>query len=388
MSVSLARHVNFTPPALREVSILVNEVQGINLGQGVCLLSPPQQIIDAAQNVVQTGKNTYCAAQGIEGLRHALAHKLQSFNSCSYQHDNVIVTHGSTGAFENICNAFLEAGDEVITFRPCYPYHTNTLDRKQAKTCYVDLEGPDWSFTASDLENAYSPKTKFILITTPNNPTGKVFSREELECIADFCKSHDILCVTDEVYEYMTYDGHKHISMASLPGMFERTLTMGSYSKTFAITGWRIGYAAAPEQYVSPLRAMNDSVYVCPPTPFQYAVEKGIRDIPESYYINMLNDYVRKRSLLIDGIRSAGLEAFTPQGAYYIFADTRKRFPGKSSEEIVKDMISQVGVGAVPASDFVGFEVRGNPEKSYFLRFCFSVADEKLKEASKRLAKW
>ena len=388
----LAKHVNFVPPALREVSILVNDVSpdigGINLGQGVCLLPTPELVRKAACDAIAKGENKYCPAHGIDDLRLALSARFKKFNKADYSHDNIVITSGATGAFESVCQALIEEGDEVITFRPSYPYHTNTLERAKANIKYLELTGDNWEFSLSDLEKAVSKRTKFILVCTPNNPTGKVFSRDELETLADFCKSHDILCVTDEVYEYMTYDGREHISMASLPGMFERTITMGSYSKTFSITGWRVGYLAAPEGLVAPLRAMSDQVYVCAPTPFQHAVAKGINELPDSYYEEFLADFTRKRDIIGKGLEKAGLSGLAPQGSYYYFVSTKERFPGKSSESVVKDMIDQIGVGAVPASDFLGREIRGDADKSTFLRFCYAVTDEVLEDAAERLARW
>ena len=249
------------------------------------------------------------------------------------------------------------------------------------------LHAPNWDFDSAQLKAAFTTKTKFALISTPNNPTGKIFKQRELELIAQCCIEHDCLCVTDEVYEYLVYDQQKHISMATLANMQERTITMGSYSKTFAITGWRIGYLNAPASLLNPLRLMNDKMYVCAPTPFQFAVAHGIEALGQDYYSEMLLKYTEKRELICQALTKAGLSVCKPQGAYYVLGFTNDKFPNITSDKAIDILIEKANVGAVPASDFVGNDAKTDPEIGNFFRFCFSAPDQELLEAGKRLEK-
>lgn len=378
---------DFEPPALRRIGLAVERVRGINLAQGLCLLPVPDAVITGAERAMREGHNRYSLAQGIIELRLALSARLLRYNSLSCLTDSLIITPGSTGAFEVVCESFLQPGDEVVTFIPFYPYHRNTLKRRNAVVRYVQLSQPDWSFSIEDLERAITPKTKFILLTNPSNPTGKVFTRAELEQISSLAEKHDLLVVTDEVYEYLTYDGRSHTSLASLPGMRDRTITMGSYSKTFAITGWRIGYVAPPEQFVDTIRTVADQMFVCPPTPLQHGVAHGISALPDSFYLEQREKYLRKRQIICEALSACGLAPSVPQGAYYVIADTTGRYPGKTSEEVSEILVEKAHVAAVPASDFLGPGVIGDPSRSTFLRFSFSVPDESLLAAASQLLK-
>lgn len=377
----------FESPALRQIGLKIAQYNGINLAQGLCMLPVPEAVREGAERAIRDGHNRYCLAQGIVELREALVEKLHNFNSITASPDSLVVTPGSTGAFEVVCEAFLSRGDEVVSFIPFYPYHRNTLKRRAAVTRYVPLEGPDWSFSIDTLRAAITPKTKFILLTNPGNPTGRVFSRSELESIRTVALEHDLLVVTDEVYEYLTYDGREHISFATLPNMAERTITMGSYSKTFAITGWRIGYIVSPPRYALLLRTITDQLFVCAPTPLQHGVAHGIKTLPASFYREQALAYAKKREILVRGLSRAGLTPSIPQGAYYIVADCSAAFPGMTSEDAVLSILERAHVAGVPASDFLGPEVKGDPTRSTFIRFMFSVEDEVLHKASENLGR-
>ncbi|MBL0062576.1 MAG: pyridoxal phosphate-dependent aminotransferase [bacterium] len=377
----------FEPPALREVTLRVAKLNGVNLGQGVCLLPSPEIILDAANTAVHKGFNTYAPPQGIESLRVAIAKRLSAYNKIVCETENVLVTAGSTGALEVISETLLQAGDEVVLFRPFYPYHSKMFARKGVKINFVELKYPDWNFDPDELARAITPNTKLVLVNTPHNPTGKVFTESELQFIGDLCVKHNIPVISDEVYEYMTYDGRKHISLASLPGLQDIVLTVGSYSKTFAITGWRIGYLAAPLSMINNFRTLNDQIYVCAPTPLQHAVAKGIEELPDSYYENRLAEYASKRAYLHEALSSAGFNALKPQGAYYMLAGTSENFPGLTSEQVSDLLIDKAHLGAVPASDFLGSVVKGDTKRSNFLRFCYAVSDETLERAKQNLAK-
>lgn len=382
----VVKHLNLDVPALRQVGFKLAKVKdGINLAQGLCLMPAPGVVLEGAQSALAAGHNIYSAAQGIIELRTALAKRLRSFNNLQVEPDNVVVTAGSTGAFEAVCQAFLEKGDEVICFAPFYPYHQNAFTRYQVTPKYVELHRPNWEIDFTELEKAFTPRTKFLLLITPSNPTGKVFSRQELEKIGALCRQHNVFCVTDEVYEYITYDGHEHVSMASLPGMFEHTITMSSYSKTFAITGWRIGFIAAPTPIAEILRITFDQLYVCAPTPLQHGVAAGVEQAGEKYYQDLKTEYSRKQGILVEALQQAGLSPNIPQGAYYVLADTSKRFPGKISNDVADFLVESIQVGAVAATDFIGLRYRADPVKNSFLRFSYAVPDENLLKAKERL---
>ncbi|MBN8550166.1 MAG: pyridoxal phosphate-dependent aminotransferase [Deltaproteobacteria bacterium] len=387
MREKVVKHLNLESPALRQVGFKLAKVNGINLAQGLCLMPAPSAVIEGAEMAMKKGYNIYSAAQGVIELREAIAKRLVSFNRLPVQQENVVVTAGSTGAFEAVCQSFLDKGDEVICFSPFYPYHQNALSRYQVTVKEVELHRPDWHIDFAELEKAFSPRTKFLLLITPNNPTGKVFSRQELEKIGALCKKHGVFCVTDEVYEYITYDGHEHISMASLPGMFEHTITMSSYSKTFAITGWRIGFVAAPAEVADVLRVAFDQLYVCAPTPLQHGVATAIENVGEQYYVSLKKEYRHKREMLLAALSAAGFAPNVPQGAYYILADTSKRYPGMCSQDVVEILINSIQVGAVPATDFIGSKYRNDATRNNFLRFSYAVGDDMLERAAQQLAK-
>lgn len=369
------------PPRLREITLKVAAVNGINLGQGVCLLPVPEAVKRAAHRAIDAGINRYTNPRGLPELRKAIAEKLLRHNGLTVDPESeLLITCGSTGAFEALCAAILNPGDEVVCFAPFYPYHRNTLRRFGAKISYVELQPPDWSFSMPALETAISPHTKLLLINTPANPTGKVFTAEELNCIGELAARHDVLVVTDEIYEYMTYDGARHISPATIPSLRDRTITIGGYSKTFAITGWRIGYMALPAELSTVITPILDSIYICPPAPLQRAVADALSELGGEFYCRLAGEYRAKRDYFAAALREAGLKPFPTQGTYYMMADFSERFPQYNADEFVDHMIKTARVGAVPAADFV-------PESAgaTWMRFCFAVPDEMLERAAENL---
>ncbi|HVJ79645.1 MAG TPA: pyridoxal phosphate-dependent aminotransferase [Planctomycetia bacterium] len=385
---SLMAQQEMRQPYLRLVSQLVAEKGGVNLGQGVCQMPTPRIVKRGAMEATARGWNRYSPPDGILPLREKITAKLQRFNGIPCEVGHVAVTCGSTGAFEAVCETFLNPGDEVVMFAPIYPYHRNTVEhggRCAVKT--VRLAAPNWTFDFDEFRAALGPKTKIVLLVNPGNPTGKVFTREELLAVGGECRRRGILVVTDEVYEYLTYGGRRHLSIASLPGMFDSTITMGSYSKTFSITGWRIGYLCAPAAVLPSVKALLDQRYICPPTNNQYGVLRGLESLGDDFYERQRLKYARKRKILCSALEAAGFAVCKPQGAYYVIADISRRFPGLTSEEVaIEKLINAAApgeaVGAVPASDFLGREVLGDPERSTFLRFCYSAPDESLKKAA------
>ncbi|MCB0345021.1 MAG: pyridoxal phosphate-dependent aminotransferase [Bdellovibrionales bacterium] len=370
-----------TPPSLREITLRVEAVSGINLGQGVCQLPTPPFVCEAAKQAVAEGINRYTNPRGLPSLRYALAEKLKHYNSIDADPETqILVSSGTTGAFEAVCAMLLDPGDEVVNFSPYYPYHQNALRRYGADVKLVHLSGPDYLIDPEALNNACSERTKFILINTPANPTGKVFSKEELELIAQTAERCNALIVTDEIYEYMVFGGRKHISPASLPQLADRTITIGGYSKTFAITGWRIGYLVLPPELATKAASLLDSIYVCAPAPLQEAVARGVVEFDDGFYEELCAEYRHKRDLFCEGLVSVGLKPLIPQGSYYVVADFADKFRQYDSKSFVDMMIERARVGAVPSTDFVE-----NSRQEQWVRFCVSVADSILEQAVENL---
>jgi aminotransferase len=365
---------------IRAMTLACARVGGVNLSQGVCDTPVPEVVKRAAADAIEEGYNTYTRYDGLAELRTALAAKLERFNGLEYDPEkNIVVTCGATGAFYGACLALLDPGDEVIVFAPYYGYHVDTLEALGVTPRFVTLTPPSWQFSGEDLEAQASPKTRVIVVNTPANPCGKVFSRDELEVIADFAKRHDIFLVTDEIYEHFVYDRRVHVSPAALPGMAERTITISGLSKTFAITGWRIGFSASDARWASLLGTLNDLIYVCAPAPLQLAVARGLDVCGPVFYESLVADYTFKRDKLCGALARAGIEPHMPEGAYYVLADTSK-LPGTTSKERVMHLLEETGVAAVPGSAFYT-----GGEGDRLARFCFAKTDEALDEACTRL---
>ncbi|MEQ1822077.1 MAG: pyridoxal phosphate-dependent aminotransferase [Fimbriimonadaceae bacterium] len=371
----------FQSPALRQVTLEVMKVNGVNLGQGVCNLPAPPFIIEQAHRAAVDGINRYTNPRGLISLREALAKKLAYFNNVGADpNTNIMVTCGATGAFEGVCGVLLDPGDEAIVFEPSYPYHMQALKRYQANVKVIPLTAPNWEIDFDEVKGALSSKTKFILINTPGNPTGRIFSREELDRFAEILEPTDCMLVTDEIYEYMTFNGVKHLSPASIPSLKDRTITMGGYSKTFSITGWRMGYAVVPEAMSEAMASFLDAVYVCPPAPLQQAVADGINEFDDSFYAELMSKYEKKRDYFVAELTKLGLDPLCPAGAYYMICSYERAFPGISSGEFVARMIRETGVGAVPSSDFVQ-----DHTSAQWVRFCLANEDDVLEDAILRL---
>ncbi|HTK94098.1 MAG TPA: pyridoxal phosphate-dependent aminotransferase [Terriglobales bacterium] len=365
---------------IRIMSVECAKVGGINLAQGVCDTELPPEVRAGAVAAMEHGLNSYTRLDGIAELRQAIAAKLQRDNRISVDPEReIVVTVGSTGAFYSTCVALLDPGDEVIVFEPYYGYHVNTLSLVQAKPVFVKLEPPDWKFARAALERAITPKARAIVVNTPANPTGKVFTREELGWIADLAVARDLFVFTDEIYEYFLYDGRRHISPATLPGMAERTVTISGFSKTFSITGWRIGYAACAAKWAGAIGYFHDLAYICAPSPLQAGVAAGLRELKEDFYAHLGVEYAAKRKLICDTLASVGLTPCIPQGAYYVLADASS-LPGKNAKERAMHLLHTAGVASVPGPSF--YSGKGGET---MLRFCFAKTDADLAEACKRL---
>lgn len=367
---------------IRAMTIACDRVRGINLAQGVCDTGAPAPVAQGARRAVEAGRNIYTRFDGAPELRRALARKLAEYNGLHADPETEItVSAGATGSFHCACLALLNPGDEVVLFEPAYAYHLSAILAADAVPKLVPMQAPDWTFARADLDRAITERTQAIVVNSPGNPSGKVYSRTELEWIADCAARHDTFVFTDEIYEYFLFDGHKHISFATLPGMAERTITIGGYSKTFSITGWRIGYSVAAAAWAQAIGAMNDLLYVCAPAPLQYGVAAGIDELPRSFYDELALDYQAKRDRFCQALKQAGLPPSVPQGAYYVLADV-SRLPGRTSKERAMHLLERTGVAGVPGEAFFA-----GPEGHRFMRFCFAKTDPDLDEACRRIEK-
>lgn len=369
---------------IRNMSIECDRVAGINLSQGVCDMPLPEVLQRAARDAVAKGENHYTRYDGTEDLRKAIASKLWRFNGITANPDTQIcVSCGATGALYCACYALLDPGDEVLLFTPFYGYHVYTLASLELTPVYAHLRLPDWSFDLAELDSLVTERTKAILINTPANPCGKVFSKKELEDLAAFAIQHDLIVLTDEIYEYITYDGRSHISPASLDSIQDRIVTVSGYSKTFSITGWRIGYSVAGPRWTQQIGTVNDMLYVCAPAPLQYAVAQAIEYLKDDYYENMCTEYQKKRNLLCQTLQDVGLIPYIPQGAYYVLTDV-STLPGSNSKEKAMWLLEKAGLGAVPGEAFFNKPQEGKN----LLRFCFAKDMSVIEEACERLLKY
>lgn len=359
---------------IRAVTRRIQAVGGVNLGQGTCALPPHAQVLEAAQKALRDGHNSYTLFEGVPPLKEAITEKYRSHNSLPISEQNVLVTVGATGAFECICKCFLDPGDEVVLFEPIYQYHVNQIKTRGAIPRYVRLRPPDWSFREKELEAAFTDRTKLFVFSNPNNPCGRVLTREELLIIGETCRRRNVIAVSDEVYEYILGSGAEHISLASLPGMFDHTLTISSASKTFFVTGWRIGWLVGPEQVMWPLGVKADQTFVCAPTPFQHAIADALR-LDDEFFHNIRKQFQTKQAKLSMALQSVGLKPYVTEGAYYILTDyTALGF--EDDARAVNALIEQARVAAVPGSEFFV-----ENERTGLLRFCFALTDDELDRA-------
>jgi len=382
MALGLSKRSGFIVQSeIRNMSIECDRVGGINLSQGICDTPVPTEVRRGAQAAIEEGVNQYTRYDGLSAMRESLARRLARHNKLEADPEGeIVVSAGSTGAFYCACLALLDPGDEVILFEPFYGYHVNTLLAVDVQPKYVAMQPPNWSFTVEDLEGAITPRTRGIMINTPANPTGKVWTRTELDVVAAFAEKHDLYVFTDEVYEYLVYDGREHVSPATASSLRARTISMGSLSKTFSITGWRIGYSVADRRWSKMIGYMNDLVYVCAPAPLQMGVARALDQVPDSYYRDLCEGYRVKRDKMCDALQRAGLTPFVPQGAYYVLADLSK-LDGKSSKERAMKLLDRTGVATVPGESFFR-EGRGET----IARFCFAKTDDQLAEACRRIS--
>src|SRR5579864_8437643 len=341
----------FTESVIREMTRLNDLHGGVNLSQGFPDFPAPQAIKAAACEAINGDVNQYAVTWGARPLREAVAREFTRRYGLPVVADaQVTVCCGSTEAMMSTMMAIIDPGDEVIIFEPFYENYGPDVILAGATPRYVALRDPDFSIDRAELEAAFSPRTKAIVVNTPHNPTGKVFTRAELEMIAALCIKHDTLAITDEIYEHIIYGGARHISLATLPGMADRTITISGLSKTYSITGWRLAYSIASARLTSAIRKVHDFLTVGAPHPLQEAGATALR-LPESFYAELVAMYERKRSRLFEALSGAGLRCRAPQGAYYIMADVSHL--GFADDFAAADfMLNEVGIAAVPGSSF------------------------------------
>jgi aminotransferase len=367
---------------IRAMSVACDNMGGINLAQGVCDTPVPPLVEAEATAAIRAGHNIYTRLDGIGRLRNAIAKKQQRDYALTYDPESeILVSSGATGGFHAACMALLNPGDDVLLFEPFYGYHVSTLKSLRINPVLVPLAHPDFALEADALKAAVTPNTRAIVVNTPANPSGKVFMLPELEAIAAVAIEHDLFVITDEIYEYFVYDGQRHISPATLPGMRERTIILSGFSKTFSVTGWRLGYVTADARWLPAMNYFHDLTYVCAPSPLQHGAAAGLEQLPTSFYTQLAADHQDKRARILSALTEAGLTPTTPAGAYYVLAEATN-LPGKTAAEKARHLLAATGVASVAGSAFFR---PGRGEN--LLRFCFAKKDDDLNEACARLRK-
>lgn len=388
---SKSRHVSqkassFTESVIREMTREAMKHGAVNLSQGFPDFSAPEDIKRKAMEAIAADVNQYAITWGSKDFRDAIARKTRTYLGLDIDPETEItVTCGSTEGMIAAMMATVDPGEEVIVFEPFYENYAPDAILSDARPRHVSLRAPDWSFDREELRRTFNEKTKAIIVCNPNNPTGKVFTQDEMEFIAGLCQEFDALCFTDEIYEHILYPREgadiRHISMAQIDGMRDRTVVVNSMSKTYSVTGWRVGYCIAPPAITSGIRKVHDFLTVGAAAPLQAAGAYAL-SLPQEYYDTMQSEYRRRRDLLLPVLEGAGFKTFVPDGAYYIMTDISS-FGFKDDVEFTKHLIRDVGVACVPGSSFYSVPALGQQQ----VRFCFCKKDETLYAAAERLTK-
>ena len=372
----------FTESVIREMTRLNHMYGGVNLSQGFPDFPAPAMVKEAACAAIQADVNQYAVTWGAKGFREAIASDFEKRHGLPIAADDqVTVCCGATEAMMATMMGVIDPGDEVIIFEPFYENYGPDAILSGATPRYVMLREPSWAFDPAELASAFNDKTKAIILNTPNNPTGKVFSRDELETIAALCRKWDVLAISDEIYEHIIYDGHRHIPIATIEGMADRTVTINSLSKTYSVTGWRVGWAISPPAIAGAIRKVHDFLTVGAAAPLQ---EAGIAALstPDAYYQDLAANYRARRDRLVRILERHGFTCFNPGGAYYIMTDIA-RFGFPNDVEFARYLVKEIGVAAVPGSSFYREPAGGRTK----LRFCFCKREQTLAEADERLSK-
>jgi len=372
----------FTESVIREMTRLNDLYNAVNLSQGFPDFPAPAAIKNAACEAIQADVNQYAVTWGARPLREAVAREFtRRYGLPVVPDEQVTICCGSTEAMMSTMMAIIDPGDEVIVFEPFYENYGPDAILSGATPRYVTLHEPDWSFDADELAAAFNNKTKAIILNTPNNPTGKVFSRAELETIAALCRKWDAIAISDEIYEHIIYDGHAHVPIATIEGMAERTVTINGLSKTYSVTGWRVGWTISPASLTGAIRKVHDFLTVGAAAPLQEAGAVAL-GLPDQYYLDMAVNYRKRRDVLLDILERNHFTCFKPYGAYYIMTDISV-FGFSNDVEFARYLVKEIGVAAVPGSSFYKDPAKGRTK----LRFCYCKRDETLTEADRRLAK-
>src|SRR5437868_803872 len=376
----------FTESVIREMTREAMKYGAVNLSQGFPDFAAPEDIKRVAMQAIADDVNQYAITWGAKDFRDAIARKTKWYLGFEIDPEaEITVTCGSTEGMIAAMMATVDPGEEVIVFEPFYENYAPDAILSDARPRYVPLRAPDWSFDRDELRATFNKNTKAIIVCNPNNPTGKVFSRDEMEFIAGLCQEFDALCFTDEIYEHILYPREgakiKHISMAQLDGMRERTVVVNSMSKTYSVTGWRVGYCIAPPEITGALRKVHDFLTVGAAAPLQAAGAYAL-SLPQEYYETLQRDYQARRSVLLPVLEQAGFKTFIPDGAYYIMTDISS-FGFADDVEFTRHLIREVGVACVPGSSFYSVPAYGAQQ----VRFCFCKKDETLHLAAERLSK-
>jgi len=371
----------FTESVIRGMTRLCEQYGGVNLAQGFPDFAAPAQLKEAAKAAIDADYNQYAVTWGTREFRQAIAAKMASYNGVPCDPDTEItVTCGSTEAMIAALLAVVNPGDEIVIFEPFYENYGPDAIISGASVAYVPLRPPHFAFDPDELRAACNAHTKAIILNTPHNPSGHVFTRTELEHVAAVCQKFDCLAITDEIYEHILYDGRTHVSPASLPGMRERTISIGGLSKTYSVTGWRLAYAVAPPQLTAAIRKMHDFLTVGAPHPLQRAGVRAL-EFPQTYYRQLASEYTARREILSTALTAAGFRIFVPEGAYYILAEIGDF--GMNDVQFCDWLVREVGVAAVPGSSFYRHPELGRG----LIRFTFCKREETLREAARRLAR-
>jgi aspartate/methionine/tyrosine aminotransferase len=379
----------FTESVIREMTRLNHLHGGVNLSQGFPDFPAPDIVKEAAVAAIRADVNQYAVTWGTRAFREAIAAQFgRRFGMTISADEQVTVCCGATEAMMATMMAIIDPGDEVIVFEPFYENYGPDAILSGATPRFITLREPDalagrteWTFDPAELANAFNDKTKAIILNTPNNPTGKVFTRDELETIAVLCRKWDVIAISDEIYEHIIYDGWQHIPIASIEGMSDRTVTINSLSKTYSVTGWRVGWAISPPSLTGAIRKVHDFLTVGAAAPLQEAGVVAL-SVPDAYYADLAQAYQRRRDLLLGILERHHFTCFKPHGAYYVMTDISV-FGAADDVQFARHLIQDVGVAAVPGSSFYRNAVDGRSK----LRFCFCKKDETLAEADRRMAK-
>jgi aspartate/methionine/tyrosine aminotransferase len=371
----------FSESIIREMTRLSLSYGGLNLSQGFPDFPAPPEVKEAACRAIMEEGNQYSVTWGIQPLRQAIAEKMRAYNGVECDPDaEITVTCGAAEALLSAMLGHVNPGEEVVIFEPYFETYVPDVLLCGATPVFVPLHEPEFRFDPGELRRAFGPKTRAVIINTPHNPSGHVFDRQELAQIAELCLEHDALAITDEIYEYILYDGRRHVSIGSLPGMADRTITISGMSKTFSVTGWRLGYAVAVPRLTEGIRKVHDYAVVCAPRPLQEAALVALK-LPATYYASLREGYQRRRDLMQSMLERAGFSCRPPEGAYYTLASFAGIAPDLSDRDFVERMAATVGVIAVPGSAFYEHKALGQ----HRVRFAFSKRDDTLRDAGERL---